>query len=205
MLANQDQNQSPRQMGVAGEDDSKKKPTAGSIWAQAKAILAAKAEKSAARKAERDSRPVPNYICYPAAFPHFDPTTGRGAPSPLPTCHVCGGRLHPMENHRCDGFTPKYVEKDQDWQDRQEQRREDIEESRPWTYDYDGEPIVMCDVCGERMYDPEDAHAHFEDHGGKPEDTRHARDGEPDGDLDGYEDESEEDYCEGDDDGYDCD
>lgn len=40
---------------------------------------------------------------------------------------------------------------------------------------------------------------------GKPEREHDAVDGEPDGDMEGYEDEPEEDYCEGDDDGYDCD
>ena len=55
------------------------------------------------------------------------------------------------------------------------------------------------------MDDPEDAQWHWEDHEGKPERRHYAVDGEHDGDLDGYDDVPEEDHCEGDDDGYDCD
>ena len=179
----------------------------GALWEQAKAILAKKAEAKVERQAKRDAEPVPNWRCYPEAFPPhlYDPKTGRWRGGRLPKCRVCECTLQPTENHKCDGFKPKYVEHDQDWHDKQDARREEIRKSRPRTYDDDGEPIVMCDVCGERMYDPEDAHRHYEDHGGKPEDTRHTRDREPDGDLDGYDDEPEEDYCEGDDDGWDCD
>ena len=203
MLANQDQNHKPRQMGVAGEDDSKRKPTAGSIWAQAKAILAAKAEKSAARKAERDSRPVPNYICYPAAFPNFDPKTGRGAPSPLPPCNVCGDRLQPMENHKCSGiWKPKYEVFTDKRKDRLEQRRDEIREVKRDEMCQ----VPVCSVCGEEIHDYwEDGQIHWDEHEGRPVKAHRAVDAEPDGDLDGYEDEPEEDYCEGDDDGYDCD
>lgn len=80
--------------------------------------------------------------------------------------------------------------------ERWEGKREEIRESRPRG--------VYCSECNELLDCPEDAQWHFEDHGGKPERNHYALDGEPDGDLDGYDDEPEDDYCE-DDDGYDCD
>jgi hypothetical protein len=64
---------------------------------------------------------------------------------------------------------------------------------------------VFCSECGVLLEDPEeDAQWHFEDHEGRPERNHYAVDGEHDGDLDGYDDEPEEDYCD-EDDGYDCD
>lgn len=161
--------------------------------------LAARREKEQQR---REAAGVPNYICYPAAFPNFDPKTGKGAPSPLPPCYVCGDRLHPMENHKCQGFQPKYETWSDERKDRLEQRRDEIRESR-WSQ---RPRYPVCDKCGEEMPDYfEDGQRHWDDHEGRPVKNHFALGGEHDGDLDGYEDEPEEDYCEGDDDGYDCD
>lgn len=162
--------------------------------------LAARREKEQQR---REAAGVPNYICYPAAFPNFDPKTGRGAPSPLPPCNVCGDRLQPMENHKCSGiWKPKYEVFTDERKDRADQRRDEIRESR-WSQ---RPRCPVCDNCGEEMPDYfEDGQRHWDDHEGRPVKNHFALGGEPDGDLDGYEDEPEEDYCEGDDDGYDCD
>jgi hypothetical protein len=160
-----------------------------------------KNEQRRERALARAAAPVPNYICYPAAFKDYDPKTGRwkGGSRRLPTCHVCGDNLPPMENHVCAGFTPKYVERTEETKQRWEAKREEIRETRR------AQRGVFCTECGDLLEDPEHAQWHFEDHGGKPYREHYAVDGEPDGDLDGYEDEPEEDYCEGDDDGYDCD
>ncbi len=195
---------SQRRRGTVGVVEK----ASGALLEEAKAILKAKEQAATVRRAERANTPVPNHIAYRNIVFFVGKNidhNGNWLGGLLPKCRKCEERLDPKDHHVCSGFTAKYVQHDQDWHDRQDQRREDIEESRPWTYDYDGEPIVICDVCGERMYDPEDAYRHEEDHGGKPEDNRHTRDGEPDGDLDGYDDEAEDDYCEGADDGYDCD
>jgi hypothetical protein len=178
-------------VGVAGECDT---VPSGAIWEQAKAILAAKAKAKAARQAKRDATPVPNTICYAqSAFKNWKPG------DKVPACKVCGGLLHPTENHVCDGYKAKYVEHTPERKERWEAEREEIRETRRLGRG------VFCTECGDLLADPDEAQWHFEDHGGKPEREHYALDGEPDGDLDGYEDEPEEDYCEGDDDGYDCD
>lgn len=85
------------------------------------------------RAAARADRPVPNYICYPEAFKNYDPKTGKwigGRRGPLPKCRVCECTLHPKENHKCEGFKPKYVEHDEEWHDRMEARREAIREAK---------------------------------------------------------------------------
>ena len=164
----------------------------------AKKLLKERAEANAARREARANAPVPNYICYAWLFPNFDPKTGKGAPKPLPKCEKCEGTIFPMEHHVCSGFEPKYVEHTPERHERWEAKREEIRESRP-------ERRIVCSVCGEELPEPEDAEEHWYNHEGRPEREHYAVDGEPDGDLDGYEDEPEEDYCEGDDDGYDCD
>ena len=175
----------------------------------AKAKLKAEAEEKAARRERYLNAPVPNYICYSWLFPNFDPKTHRGAPSPLPKCVKCDGTIFPMEHHDAATcvFTPKYVEHTPERKEHSEARREEIrkanhEESRENT-------VPRCSECGIELPEYEDFLAHAaEEHEGirvKPVRNYRAVDGEPDGDLDGYDDEPEEDYCEGDDDGYDCD
>jgi hypothetical protein len=164
----------------------------------AKKQLEQKREETAARREARANAPVPNYICYSWLFPDFDPKTGKGAPSPLPKCKKCEGPIFPMEHHVCSGFKPKYVEHTPERRERWEAKREEIRESRP-------ERRIVCSVCGEELPEPEDAEEHWYNHEGGAQRERYAVDGEHDGDLDGYDDVPEEDYCEGDDDGYDCD
>jgi hypothetical protein len=164
--------------------------------ATAKKVLKERAEEAARRREARLNAPVPNYICYATtAFKNWKPG------DKIPPCKLCGGLLHRGENHKCDGYQPKYVERTEETKQRWEAEREEIRETR--------ESMLIappkCSVCGEEMEDFEVGEWHFEDHGGEPEKEHYALDGEPDGDLDGYEDEPEEDYCEGDDDGYDCD
>jgi hypothetical protein len=82
------------------------------------------------RRSARAERPVPNYLCYPDAFKNYDPETGRWHGGRLPKCRVCECTLQPTENHKCEGFKPKFVEHDQDWLDRMEERREMIREAK---------------------------------------------------------------------------
>jgi len=111
----------------------------GELGGEAKQLLKAKQERRDAAKARRDARPVPNYLCYPEAFKQYDPKTGNWSGGRLPRCRVCDNILQPEENHVCEGFTPKYVEHDEEWQERWEQRREDIREMRRngWHYEAD--------------------------------------------------------------------
>jgi hypothetical protein len=175
----------------------------GALWEQAQAILKAKAARAKERAIARAERPVPNIICYAeTAFKGWVPGMK------LPKCERCEGILFPNENHDCpvksgtEEFQRKYVEHTPERRERWEARREEIRESRR-----EGQG-VFCSECNQLLDCPEDAEWHFEDHGGKPERNHCAIDGEPDGDLDGYdddltgyEDEPEEDHCEGDDDG----
>ena len=189
----------PRAKGVVGVEPSE--PT-GALYLAAKAINKAKADRAAARAAERANTPVPNWIAYKDIIfvvgKNVD-NNGNWLGGRLPRCKVCEDPLPPREHHVCSGFTPKYVEHDEEWKEKQEAKREEIRETRRLGRG------VFCTECGDLLEDPEDAQWHAEDHGGKAQRNRYAVDGEPDGDLDGYEDEPEEDYCEGDDDGYDCD
>jgi hypothetical protein len=168
----------------------------------AKKVLKERAEEAARRREARLNAPVPNYICYATtAFKNWKPG------DKVPACKVCGGLLHPTENHVCDGYKAKYVEHTPERKEHSEARREEIrkanhEESRENT-------VARCSECGIELPEYEDFLAHAaEEHEGirvKPVRNYRAVDGEPDGDLDGYDDEPEEDYCEGDDDGDDCD
>ena len=115
--------------------------------------------------------------------------------------------VDPNDNHVCpvklgiEEFKPKYVEFTQERHERWEARRQEIRKSRE-----SQRRKVVCSVCGEKMPEQEDAEQHWYAHEGRAEwEGDYALDGEPDGDLDGYDDEPEEHYCEGDDDGYDCD
>ncbi len=84
-----------------------------------------------AQREARANRPVPNYITYSFLFPNYDPTTGKGAPSPLPKCKRCReATLHPREHHTCEGFKPMFVEHDEAWRERSEARREMIREAK---------------------------------------------------------------------------
>jgi len=98
---------------------------------EAKTRQRQKQEEAIARAEARANTPIPNYVCYRFLFPNFDPKTGKGAPRPLPKCRVCRDAvLHPMEHHVCPGFTPLYVEHDEEWHDRMEARREMIREAK---------------------------------------------------------------------------
>jgi hypothetical protein len=109
------------------------------------------------RAAPRAARPVPNYICYPQAFKNYDPKTGKwigGRRGRLPKCRVCECTLHPEENHKCEGFKPKYVEHDQEWHERQDARREEIREAKHQR------ETPTCNLCGAELPTEEDYWAH---------------------------------------------
>jgi hypothetical protein len=145
-----------------------------------------------------DPGPVPNRIAYKdTAFRDWKPGMR------VPPCHVCGGLLFPEENHVCSGFVPKYVEHDDAWHERQEAKREEITESNRTRF-------KKCSACHEIIDDHDDVCWHEEHcHADSPRGRHWYTDHDPIvGDNDGhecYEDYVEPDYCEGSDDGYDCD
>jgi hypothetical protein len=137
------------------------------------------------QRGERRERPVPNYVCYSFLFPNYDRATGKGAPRPLPKCRVCEATLFPTENHKCEGFTPKYVEHDEEWHERQEAKRDDAREMREER---------RQEIRESRMEMIREARLNGELYG--REDDGHEDD-------DGWE--CEDDGVYGDDDGWDCD
>jgi hypothetical protein len=110
------------------------------------------------RAVERKARPVPNYICYPEAFK--DRVDERGnwkGPGRLPRCRVCENILDPKDNHVCPGFTPKYVEHDEEFEERWESRHEEMRSMR-----FERE-TPTCDWCGIELPELEDYEAHMTD------------------------------------------
>jgi hypothetical protein len=167
----------------------------------AKQLQKQKQEERQARAERRANTPVPNWIAYKDIVFKVGVNvdeTGRWLGGKLPPCKVCGGILPPREHHICSGFEPKFVEHTPERKERWEAKREEIRESRL-------KRPPTCSVCGEEMEDIEDGQWHWEQHEGKPEREHYAVDGEHDGDLDGYEDEPEEDWCDEDDGDPDCD
>jgi hypothetical protein len=155
----------------------------------------------------KGDRPLPpNWKCYPEAFKGRIDDKGSWLPCVsrrLPKCRVCDGTLHKNENHECEGFKPKFVERDEAWQQKQDAKRAEIRESnysRP----------IKCAACHKVIHDQDDACWHEEHcHADSPRGRHWYTDLDPIvGDNDGhecYEDYVEPDYCEGSDDGYDCD
>jgi hypothetical protein len=190
----------PRPSGTVGVVE---KPSGG-LWQEAQRILAAKEAKLKADRERKAAIPVPNWRCYPTAFRVGMDVDERGnwLPDANRTprkCRVCESVLHKDENHVCDGFVPKYVQHDDEWHERQEAKREAIRESRQLVRGR------RCSACNNLLEDADDEQWHIEYCDHVPEqDEKRSPTGEDD-DLSGYEDEPEYDYCEGDDDGYDCD
>jgi hypothetical protein len=182
------------------------KPLAKGLLAEeAKQLLKAKQVKVQEAAAKRKATPIPNRVAYAWLYERWKANGG----GPIPTCKRCDALLHWEEHHDCPGFKPKYVEHDDAWHERQEARREEIRASKT--------KIITCDGCGAELPTLEDAQWHEqycvtdEVRAERLENRLQARyahhnavNGDED-DLSGYEDEPEEDYCEGDDDGYDCD
>jgi hypothetical protein len=134
------------------------------LYLEAQRILKAKADRAAARAAERANTPVPNWKCYPMIFivgKNID-HNGNWLGGMLPKCRVCEDPLPPREHHVCSGFTPKYVEHDEAWKKKQEAKREEIRESRP-------KRRIVCSVCSEEMPEMEDGQWHWDAHEGRPE------------------------------------
>jgi len=101
-------------------------------------------------RAKRRERPVPNRICYAdTAFKNWKPGMR------LPKCRRCDAILHPEENHKCEGFKPKYVEHDQEWHERQDARREEIRGAKHQR------ETPTCDWCGIELPEWEDYDAHM--------------------------------------------
>jgi hypothetical protein len=150
----------------------------------------------------KGDRPLPpNWKCYQEAFAGRVDENGNwlnGVSTRLPKCRVCGGTLHKNENHVCDGFVPKYEDFSPERLARLEQRRQDIHAARIRPKG------IWCGGCDALIESEDDARWHDEHcREGSVVDHR-AINGDED-DLSGYEDEPEDDYCEGDDDGHDCD
>jgi len=178
---------------------------------EAKKILAERKARLDADRARKAAVPVPNYKCYPDAFKGYDPKTGKwldGKHHKVPPCKVCGGLLHPNENHVCDGFKPKFVEMTAERHELWEAKREDIRASN---YNRPKKCLGCHQVIEGEGDDGLDNARWHEEHccADMPRGRHWYTDYDPIvGDNDGhecYEDEPEDGYCEGDDDGYDCD
>jgi hypothetical protein len=184
----------PRRQGVVATMPD---TTPVGLQVEAKKILAEREARLRADRARRSAIPVPNRICYATtAFLKWKPGDR------IPKCRVCEGLLHPNDNHVCPGFTPKFVDHDEAWHQNQDSKRAEIKESnrnRP----------KKCSGCHEIIRDEDDARYHDEYCEIVPGGRRWYTDDDPIvGDNDGhecYEDYVEPDYCEGSDDGYDCD
>ncbi len=170
-------------------------PLTQTLGDEAKRILKEKRERLQTDRARRAARPLPNWKCYTMVFvvgKNID-EHGNWLGGKLPTCRVCEGRLDPQENHECPGFQPKYVEHDEEWQERWDDRVEMIRESR--------ETVITCEGCGEETnednYQWHDEHCVYERDPDNWRSGHYAINGDED-DLSGYEDEPEEDYCEDD-------
>lgn len=169
------------------------KELTGVLGEAAKQILKQKQEQARARLAQRNAIPVPNRVAYAWLYERWK-ANGGGR---IPSCKRCDALLHWEEHHDCPGFKPKYVEHDEEWQEKQEARREAIRAARP-------KRVTICSDCDAEIHDLEEALWHDEHCEADQVRERRAINDDED-DLSGYEDEPEEDYCEGDDDGYDCD
>jgi hypothetical protein len=168
---------------------------------EAREFLAKEKQRLQADRARRAAIPVPNWKCYPEAFAGRVDEHGNwlpGVSTYLPKCKVCGGTLHKNENHVCDGFVPKYEDFSPERLARLEQRRQDIHAARIRPKG------IWCGGCDALIESEDDARWHDEHCGEGSVVDHRAINGDED-DLSGYEDEPEDDYCEGDDDGYDCD
>jgi hypothetical protein len=120
---------------------------------EAKAIQKQRQERSRARAEARANTPIPNYLSYRELFAGFDPKTQRyadGRSRRVPKCRVCECNLYPMEHHVCEGFKPKYVEYNEEWHERMEQRREMIREARLEDM-RESRNSHYCDDCGEEL------------------------------------------------------
>jgi len=122
-------------------------------------------EETQARAARRAAAPVPNWICYQGSVfivgKNID-EKGNWLGGRLPRCRVCEGRLDPQENHVCPGFTPKYVEHDDEWHECTEDRRQGIREARLEDM-RESRNSHYCDDCGEELLNEEHAIEHAED------------------------------------------
>lgn len=165
-----------RRRGVAVVLPAKPK---GYLAVEAELILREREERRQAEAQRRAARLVPNTICYKEAFADWKPGVR------VPRCNRCDAILHPNENHKCEGFTPKYVEHDEEWHERQEAKRgyarEMREERRQEIREARMEMIREARLNGELYGREDDGHE----------------------DDDGWE--CEDDGVYGDDDGWDCD
>ena len=95
----------------------------------------------------------PNWKCYPEAFKGQLDENGNwlsGVSRRLPKCRVCDGTLHKNENHECPGFTPKFIDHDEAWQQKQDAKRAEIRKSnynRP----------KKCISCDQVIHDEDEA------------------------------------------------
>lgn len=134
-----------------------KEPT-GSLYLEAKRRLKEREQRLAADRARRAAIPVPNYKCYPAAFVGRIDDKGNWLPGvsrKVPKCRVCEGLLHPNENHVCTGFVPKYVEHDDEWRERQDEKQLEIRVSKE-------RELISCAGCHETIHDLDEARWHDE-------------------------------------------
>lgn len=155
---------------------------------EAKTKQRQKQDESRLRAIARAERPLLNKHRYPNLYEKWLAGKAAGYSGKLPNCPRCREAVIHWDEpaHECE-FKPMFQDADK-VRERMEARRKAIHDAKP-------ESIVVCSVCSEEIPEYEDAEWHWDKHEGVPKRQHHALNGEEDGDLDGYEDEPEEDFC----------
>jgi hypothetical protein len=111
----------------------------------------------------RENRVLLNKHTYAWLYEQYQARVAAGGTTKLPRCKRCEAVIHWEEPaHVCPGFTPKYVEHDDEWHERMEARRQAIREARLEDM-RESRNSHYCDDCGEELHDEEHAIAHAED------------------------------------------
>jgi hypothetical protein len=183
-----------RAQGVIGTVEE----PSGFLADQAKQIQKQRQEQKLIAAANAKPFVMLNKHSYRWLYEAYQARVKAGGSRRLEKCKRCEAVLHWEEPaHVCSGFKPKYVEHDAEWEEKQEARRQAIKEAK----ENQSQRHPVCSVCGEEIAEFEDGQWHWDRHEGRPERLHQAMDGEPDGDMDGYDDWCDEDESYEEDDG----
>jgi hypothetical protein len=88
-------------------------------------------ERRVAAIERRENRVLLNKHTYASLYEEYQARVAAGGTRKLPHCKRCDATLQWEEPaHVCPGFTPKYVEHDEEWHERREARRQAIREAK---------------------------------------------------------------------------